>query len=265
MQLAMAGATCTVQPAAHSHAQCPASTTPAQPPPWRVSPSHPHSAARTRTRMHACREYQMRSDAGRFEADEAVAELEGRMERLDHAVKLVQHTAAQHEDRIASLMYSPGQARPAVRLPPPSIPCPASVSQRYSRQSSRATLVSPFCIPTHACIRFLWRGRGPLFSWPLPLWAVLGGSQSTTVLSIASHPSTDRCLCPVTMLPSLSLYETCRRCVICESVWWKRGHWRPRCTLQCLDGSVEAAVARGCCLPQSTGGHRSASEGTSPP
>lgn len=56
----------------------------------------------------------MRNEAGRFEADEAITDLEERMERLDHAVKLVQHTTAQHEDRIAGLMYSPGHSRHSV-------------------------------------------------------------------------------------------------------------------------------------------------------
>ena len=68
----------------------------------------------------ACREQQLRGDVGRYESDAAIGDLEERMERIEHAAKLVQHSVAQHEDRIAGLMYSPGQSRPTVRTPPVS-------------------------------------------------------------------------------------------------------------------------------------------------
>lgn len=71
---------------------------------------HAGSALTAHTHTRVRREVALRADASREETEEAVGALEGRVDRAEHSLQLMQHAVHQHDDRIASLMYSPARS-----------------------------------------------------------------------------------------------------------------------------------------------------------
>lgn len=62
-----------------------------------------------------CRGLALRADAAREETEESLGIMEGRLDRAEHNIKLLQHTVHQHDERIAGFMYSPARSSVAVR------------------------------------------------------------------------------------------------------------------------------------------------------
>jgi hypothetical protein len=68
----------------------------------------------------------LRADASRVETEEMVGALEERLDHAEHSLQLLQHAVHLHDERIASLMYSP--ARNAVAVRPRSAPAMHAVA-----------------------------------------------------------------------------------------------------------------------------------------